>query len=55
MTGKQLKEFAAQVHDEAVIEVREKSYASWEREFQMQAPYIYKSNPTISARDDEAA
>lgn len=55
MTGKQLKEFAAQVHDDAVIEVREESYRSWERNFEMQAPYVFKSNPTIKAKDEEAA
>lgn len=55
MTGKELKEFAAQVHDDAVIEVREKSYRSWSREFEMQAPYVFKSCPKVEAKDDEAA
>ena len=53
MTGRQLKDFAAQVHDDAVIEVREKSYGAWEREFEMQAPYIYKI-PKIKASDEAA-
>ena len=52
MTGKQLKDFAAQVHDDAVIEVREKTYGQWERQFEMQAPYIYKV-PKVVAMDDE--
>jgi hypothetical protein len=51
MTWKALKEFASQVHDDSVIEVREKSYRSWEREFEMQAPYVYKI-PTIKAIDE---
>lgn len=55
MTGKQLKEFAAQVHDDAIIEVREKSYGAWERQFEMQAPYVYKSNPKIEATNEESA
>lgn len=53
MTGKQLKAFAAQVHDDAIIETREKSYYGWVRPFEMQAPYIYKENPTIEAFDHE--
>jgi len=52
MTGKQLKEYAAQVHDEAIIEVREKCYGVWEREFEMQAPYVFKSNPVVVAKDE---
>lgn len=54
MTGKQLKDFAAQVHDDAVIEVREKSYGQWEREFEMQAPYVYKV-PKVKAIDETEA
>ena len=42
MTGRQLKEFAAQVHDESIIEVREAAYETWNQEFELQAPYVYK-------------
>lgn len=52
MTGKELKAFAAEVHDEAMIEVRNGGYGNWEREFQMQAPYVYKV-PKITATDTE--
>lgn len=37
MTGKQLKEWAAQVPDEAVIETREKSYSCWNEDFSLRA------------------
>jgi hypothetical protein len=51
MTGKQLKYFAAQVHDEAIIEVKEGDsiYGSWNQCFQMQASYVFKSNPVVSS------
>ena len=49
MTGKELKAFAEQVHDEAEIEVREitstygrSSDKPWTREFEIQAPLVYK-------------
>ncbi len=51
MTGKQLKDFAAQVHDDAIIEVREKNYTGWEREFEMQALYVYIV-PKVKATDE---
>ena len=54
MTGKQLKEFAAQVHDDAVIEVREKTYGNWEREFEMQAPYVYKIPKVVATVEENA-
>lgn len=53
MTGKQLKEYAAQVHDDAVVEIRRFSYDQWTREFEMQAPYAFKSNPSIKAKEEE--
>lgn len=53
MTGKELKEFAAQVHDEAMVEVREESYRPWNPEFEMQAPYVFKSNTAVKANDEE--
>lgn len=37
MTGKQLKEFAAQIYDDAVIEMREWRYESWKEEFSLRA------------------
>lgn len=51
MTGKQLKEFAAQVHDDSIVEIREKSYGTWERQFEMQAPYVYKI-PKVESFDE---
>ena len=53
MTGKQLKEYAAQVHDDAVVEVREEGYRPWNRAFEMQAPYVFKSNPAVKATDEQ--
>lgn len=37
MTGKELKEFAGKVPDEAVIAVRERSYGQFEQRFEIQA------------------
>jgi len=37
MTGKELKEFAAKVPDEATIRVRERSYGNFEERFEIQA------------------
>lgn len=37
MTGKQLKEFAAKVGDESVIEVREKYFGAWSSTFTIHA------------------
>lgn len=37
MTGKQLKEFAAQVHDDAVIEVCDYNYGAFKKEFSVRA------------------
>lgn len=37
MTGKELKEFAAKVPDEAVIAVRERAYGGFETKFEIQA------------------
>jgi len=50
MTGKELKEYAAQVHDDAIIEIRtgESCYGDWQRAFQMQAPYVYKA-PVVTS------
>ena len=49
MTGKELKAFAEQVHDEAEIEIREitSSYGRssdkpWTRDFEIQATLVYK-------------
>ena len=53
MTGKELKAFAEQVHDDAIIEIREESYRSWSREFQMQAPYVFKCNPSVQAKNTD--
>lgn len=39
MTGKQLKEWAAAIHDDAVVQVREKGYRTWVEQFTMQAIY----------------
>ena len=40
MTGKDLKEFAASLHDEALIYVRERPYAGWAAEFQIRASTV---------------
>jgi len=37
MTGKELKEFAAKVSDEATIRVRERGYTNFEERFEIQA------------------
>lgn len=49
MTGKELKAFAEQVHDDAEIEIREvtdtygrKNDTPWTRDFEIQAPLVYK-------------
>ena len=53
MTGKELKAFAAEIHDEAEIEVREaSSYGGrndkeWKRDFEIQAPFIYKKKSAV--------
>jgi len=43
MTGKELKEFAAKVPDEATIRVRERSHGTFEERFEMQASLEVKS------------
>ena len=55
MTGKELKAFAEQVHDEAEIEIREisSSYGQhidnpWTRDFEIQAPLVYKKKETVA-------
>jgi len=37
MTGKQLKEWAASISDDAVIEMKERSYSSWNEDFSLRA------------------
>lgn len=37
MTGKQLKEFASQVHDAAVVEVCDYNYRAFKKEFSIRA------------------
>lgn len=37
MTGKQLKEFAGRCSDDAVVEVRERSYGAYEVNFEIRA------------------
>ena len=55
MTGKELKAFAEQVHDEAEIEIREdtssygqNSDSPWTRNFEIQAPLVYKKKETVA-------
>jgi hypothetical protein len=48
MNGRELKEFAAQVHDEAVIMIREYGYNTFKEEFDMQAVLATK-RPTPKA------
>lgn len=54
MTGKELKAFALEVHDEAEIEVREcaNEYGrgekkEWSRKFEIQAPLVYKKKDEV--------
>ena len=47
MTGKELKAFAEQVHDEADIEIRENSYKPWMRDFEIQTPLVYKQKDPL--------
>lgn len=37
MTGKQLKQWAAGIHDDAIIETQERSYSCWVDEFSLRA------------------
>lgn len=56
MTGKELKAFAAEIHDDAEIEVREASNSygrnekEWNRDFEIQAPFIYKKKLAIEIK-----
>lgn len=43
MTGKELKEFALKVPDEAIVSVRERHYGEYEERFQMQASLVISS------------
>lgn len=51
MTGKELKAFAANVPDDAVISVRERGYGDWEERFQIQASLIIKTEEPIEGKD----
>lgn len=42
MTGKELKEFAAKVPDDAVVAVREHDYGDFEEKFHMRASLTVK-------------
>lgn len=41
MTGKSLKQFANSLPDEAVVEVRERSYGEYDSRFQIRAIMVY--------------
>ncbi len=43
MTGKELKEFAAKVGDDAIIKVRERGYGNFEAKFSIQAVQEYEA------------
>ena len=52
MTGKQLKEFAARCTDEAEVEVRERPYGAFEKNFHIRAiieVVIQKENEEVEA------
>ena len=47
MTGKELKEFAAKVSDESIVEVRERHYGDFTGKFQLKASVLSsRSNET---------
>ncbi len=48
MTGKELKEFASTVPDDAVVAVRERGYGAYEPRFEMQAVLTF-----VTAKKEE--
>lgn len=46
MTGKQLRAWAATLHDEAVVSVRERAYGEWNQHFQIKGESVWMEKET---------
>ena len=50
MTGKQLKEFAAKIHDESIVTVRER-YGDFQPQFEMKASLVCEVASVDESKD----